>query len=185
MATFSLLSLTYANPSLLGPLHLIALLDPTADWLKKWMVSSFIRDYSLRVLYQSLPQSACLVPLQHGQYGRSYVLEALEKYPIIVSTYMYTVQQENLVRFILIWQFSEFCRKSPNLNRQTLRYIASCVCDWYRSSTNLEFTDMFRRQIPQILILTNFSPPSLFDSLLCSFLFPPFPFSPPSTNIVS
>ena len=37
-ATFSLLSLTYANPLMLGPVHLIALLDPNCNWLKKWMV---------------------------------------------------------------------------------------------------------------------------------------------------
>ena len=41
IATFSLLSLSYSSPTLLGPVHLIALLDPTADWLKKWMVSSY------------------------------------------------------------------------------------------------------------------------------------------------
>ena len=37
-ATFSLLSLTYANPLMLGPVHLLALLDPSCNWLKKWMV---------------------------------------------------------------------------------------------------------------------------------------------------
>lgn len=37
-ATFSLLSLTYANPLMLGPVHLIALLDPGCSWLKRWMV---------------------------------------------------------------------------------------------------------------------------------------------------
>ena len=38
-ATFSLLSLTYTRPSMLGPVHLVALIDPSAFWLKKWMVS--------------------------------------------------------------------------------------------------------------------------------------------------
>lgn len=86
MATFSLLSLSYSYPALLGPLHLIALLDPTAEWLKKWMVSAFTflpknfagwKNFTKPNIYN--------LSLQHGQYSRSFVLEALEKYPIIVS----------------------------------------------------------------------------------------------------
>ena len=57
MATFSLLSLSYANPALLGPVHLIALLDPAADWLKKWMVSTHMYMYTppdLLLLYMCM-----------------------------------------------------------------------------------------------------------------------------------
>jgi len=37
-SAFSLLSLSYSNPSLLGPAHFLALLDPKASWFRKWMV---------------------------------------------------------------------------------------------------------------------------------------------------
>ena len=36
--TIALLSLSYHNPALLGPVHFTAVLDPKASWFRKWMV---------------------------------------------------------------------------------------------------------------------------------------------------
>ena len=37
-ATVALLSCGYSNPSMLGPLHYMAMFDPRAAWFKKWTV---------------------------------------------------------------------------------------------------------------------------------------------------
>ena len=38
-ATASLLSCSYSNPDMLGPVHYMALFDPKASWFRKWTVS--------------------------------------------------------------------------------------------------------------------------------------------------
>ena len=40
--TVSMFSLSYANPTCLGPVHFIALLDPKATWFRRWMVRIYM-----------------------------------------------------------------------------------------------------------------------------------------------
>ena len=39
-ATATLLSCSYSNPGMLGPVHYMALFDPKATWFRKWTVSA-------------------------------------------------------------------------------------------------------------------------------------------------
>ena len=50
-STFSLLSLSYSTPTLLGPAHFLALLDPKASWFRKWMVCVYTCRLSTLVAY--------------------------------------------------------------------------------------------------------------------------------------
>ena len=77
-ATFSLLSLTYTRPSMLGPVHLLALIDPSAYWLKKWMVSLEIIDTATQT-NKSHAISVQLPPLQFCVSGWSLIVVPFSK----------------------------------------------------------------------------------------------------------
>lgn len=59
-ATALLLSCSYSNPNMLGPVHYMALFDPKATWFRKWTVCGVLLLFclSLRVSFFSMGRPA-------------------------------------------------------------------------------------------------------------------------------